>query len=150
MFTIYIFADTYKLYKSAIEEYQKRMWKQLQIVHMKPEKGGSWEEVIKKETKKFFELMQKSRAFKVLLNPKWKILTTEVFYSTIQHKKHSFSQFEFYIWWANGLDYSWLEKNIDLSLSLSSFTFPHWLALAVLVEQLYRVTMIEKGTKYNK
>jgi 23S rRNA (pseudouridine1915-N3)-methyltransferase len=43
-----------------------------------------------------------------------------------------------------------LKNYSDLELSLSDLTFPHSLALLILVEQIYRLSMIKKGTSYDK
>lgn len=43
-----------------------------------------------------------------------------------------------------------LRKKADLTLSLSPMTFPHHLARLILVEQLYRASMILKGHPYHR
>ena len=150
MFTIYIFADTYKLYATAVKEYEKRLWKQLKIIHLKPEKWNNPAEIIKKETQKYIDIIEKNSAYNIVLSPTWKSLVTQDFYELIEQKKQITSQFCFFIWWADWLDYSLLKNTVDLELSLSSFTMPHWLALTVLSEQIYRICMMKKGTQYNK
>ncbi len=42
-----------------------------------------------------------------------------------------------------------LSERISGTLSLSPMTFPHSLALLMLVEQLYRVAQIRKGSGYH-
>ncbi len=43
-----------------------------------------------------------------------------------------------------------LIQNVDATLSLSEMTFTHEQALYMLVEQIYRVDQLEKGTSYTK
>ncbi|MFA5936247.1 MAG: 23S rRNA (pseudouridine(1915)-N(3))-methyltransferase RlmH [Patescibacteria group bacterium] len=48
-----------------------------------------------------------------------------------------------------GLDET-VRQKADAIFSLGSITLPHQLARIVLLEQLYRATMIERGTPYHK
>lgn len=43
-----------------------------------------------------------------------------------------------------------IEKSIKNSLSLSTFTMPHEMALLVLIEQIYRALQIKKGGSYHR
>lgn len=150
MIKIYIFADSYKYFKEAIEEYEKRLWKTLEIVKLKPSKNKEDFLLVREETALVKEKIKKERWYKIVLSPLWKTLDTNSFYDLLEEKKQDFSQIIFVIWWANWLDYSMLKDSIDLELSLSWFTMPHFLALVVLLEQIYRTEMIKKGTDYNK
>ena len=51
------------------------------------------------------------------------------------------------IWWVFGLDEDKLE-NIGYKLNLSELTFPHGLALLVLMEQIYRAFQIMNRRNY--
>ena len=150
MIKIYIFADSYKIYEKAILEYEKRLWKELKIEKLKPFKNTNSELVIEKETEALKKILEKNKGFKIILSPEWKKFNTQKFYEYIENKKQNFGNVSFFIGWANWLDYKKLKNYSDLELSLSDFTLPHSLALLVLVEQIYRLSMIKKGTSYNK
>ncbi len=150
MIKIYIFADSYKIYDLAIKEYQKRLWKELKIEKLKLFKNKNAELVISKETEVLEKLLQKEKGFKIILSPEGKKYNTKEFYKFIENSKQNFGNVSFFIWWANWLDYKKLQNFSDLQLSLSNFTLPHSLALLVLVEQIYRLSQIKKGTSYNK
>lgn len=150
MFTIYIFADSFKIYEDAIKEYEKRLWKSLKVEKIKPSKLTNPSLIISEETEKIKKIIETNKAFHIILSPNWKNLDTSSFYDLIEKTKNSFSKINFYIWWANWIDYEKLKNICDLELSLSKLTFPHSLALLVLVEQIYRAWMIKKWTDYNK
>jgi len=150
MIKIYIFADSFKIYEKAILEYEKRLWKNLKIEKLKPFKNNNSSLVIEKETEILQKILEKTKWFKIILSPEWKKFDTQKFYKYIEEKKQNFWDISFFIWWANWLDYKKLKNFIDLELSLSDFTLPHSLALLVLVEQIYRLAMIKKGTSYDK
>jgi 23S rRNA (pseudouridine1915-N3)-methyltransferase len=42
-----------------------------------------------------------------------------------------------------------LEEDIDYKLSFSKMTFPHLEAILILLEQIYRASMIRKGSGYH-
>ena len=48
-------SDSDKHFVSAIEEYSKRLGKDVDIVTLKPEKNGSRDQIIAKETEKIIE-----------------------------------------------------------------------------------------------
>jgi len=150
MIKIYIFADSYKVYEKAVLEYEKRLWRDLKIEKLKPFKNNNSTLVIEKETEILKNILEKTKWYKIILSPEWKKFNTDKFYNFIEDKKQNFWDINFFVGWANGLDYQKLKNFSDLELSLSDFTFPHSLALLVLVEQIYRLSMIKKGTSYNK
>ena len=49
----------------------------------------------------------------------------------------------------NGLP-KYIKEKANQIFSLSELTFPHEMALLILVEQLYRAVSIEKGSKYHR
>ena len=150
MIKIYIFADSYKIYEKAISEYEKRLGSYLKIDKLKPFKNSNSDLVIEKETESLKKILEKNKGFKIILSPEWKKFSTSKFYEFIENKKQNFWDVSFFIWWANWLDYKKLKNYSDLELSLSDFTLPHSLALVVLVEQIYRLSMIKKWTSYDK
>lgn len=150
MISIYIFADSYKVYEAPIKEYQKRLWKQLNIVQLKPIKNQNDFLIIEKETAVYQKLLKTNKWYNIVLSPEGKKLSTKSFYDLLEKQKQIVWDINFYVWWANGLHYDELKNVCDLELSLSDFTLPHSLALLVLTEQVYRSAMIKKWTHYNK
>ncbi|MDQ7008883.1 MAG: 23S rRNA (pseudouridine(1915)-N(3))-methyltransferase RlmH [Candidatus Gracilibacteria bacterium] len=150
MIKIYIFADSYKVYEKAISEYEKRLGKDLKIEKLKCFKNSNSDLVIEKETDFLKKILEKNKGFKIILSPEGRKFNTQNFYEYIENKKQNYGDISFFIGGANGLDYKLLKNHSDLQLSLSDFTLPHSLALLVLVEQVYRLSMIKKGTNYDK
>ena len=109
MIKIYIFADSYKIYDQAIWEYEKRLWKELRIEKLKPFKNKNSALVITKETEVLEKLLQKEKAYKIILSPEGKKYNTSDFYMLIENTKQNFGNVNFYIWWANWLDYNKLK-----------------------------------------
>jgi len=67
----------------------------------------------------------------------------------IEKSKLTHPDVTFLIAGAYGIDDEILKDLIDKRISFSPMTFPHSLALLVLLEQLYRVIQIEKNTGYH-
>lgn len=150
MYKIIIVSDSNKHFEVPILEYLKRLWKYVEIIKIKPEKNWEKNHIIGKETRKILDKIEKTKWFKIVLNPIWKNLNTEKFYELLELKKQNYWNIVFIIGWANGLDYDKLKAYIDLNLNLWEMTLPHSLALLVLLEQIYRSEMIKKWTDYNK
>lgn len=150
MYKIIIISDSNKHFDSAIKEYEKRLWNNLEITKIKPVKNWTCSQIIEKETNLLISQLDKKKGFKVLLNPVWSVINTKEVYSLIENKKHNFSDIVFIIWWANGLNYGLFKSHIDYDLSLWKMTMPHSLALLVIIEQIYRLEMIKKWTSYDK
>ena len=145
MYKIIITSDSNKHFDSAIKEYEKRLWKSLEIIKLKPVKNWSDKQIIEKETENIIKILEKQKWFKIILNPEWKSINTNKLYNLVSEKKHFFPNFVFIIWWALWIDYSKIKNHIDFELNLWLMTMPHSLALLVLIEQIYRLEMIEKG-----
>ena len=150
MIKVYIFADSHKHFKEAISEYMKRLWKQLELIELKPIKKWTPEQVILSETNILKEKLSKESGYKVILSPNWRNISTEEFSELIEKSKNSWNKMILAIWWANGLDYTILKDCVDLELSLWKMVLPHSLALTVLLEQIYRCSEIERGSGYHK
>lgn len=150
MIKIYIFADSYKHFEEAIVEYVKRLWKKCEIVKMRPTKKWTDSQIIESETFEIITKLEKEKWYKIVLSPRWKSLNTSKFYDLVEQKKHSFSDIVFCIGWALWFDYDKLKSSIDFELNLWEMTMPHSLALLVILEQIYRLEMIKKGTAYDK
>ena len=150
MIKLYITADSFKHFEKPIKEYEKRLGRNCNIIKLKPIKNWSTSQIIEKETNNLIEKLKKDRSYKIVLNLKWKSFETKELYNFIESKKQSFWSLSFIIWWAYWLDYIKLKKHTDFELNLWNLTMPHSLALLVLLEQIYRIGMIKKWSKYHK
>ena len=88
-----------------------------------------------------------STAFKILLDPVGKQFDSLAFAELIRAHRHGARDIVFYVGGADGLPPEWRPK-ADLLLSLSSMTFPHELARAMLAEQIFRAAAILTGHPY--
>jgi 23S rRNA (pseudouridine1915-N3)-methyltransferase len=147
MIKIISFIDSFKHYDIAIKEFQKRLWKEVDLVKLKPVKNGN---IIEKETDILVDLLNKENWFKIVLNPNGKNLTTEEFYNLIESKKQNYKNIIFIIGWANWINYSKIKDLIDFELNFWKMIMPHILIVLVLIEQIYRINMIKKWTSYHK
>ncbi len=150
MIKIYIFADSHKHFSDTIWEYIKRLWKQIDLIKLKPVKKGTPEQIILAESKILDERLKKEHAYKIILSPTGKNISTEGFRNIIESQKNSWNKIIIAIGWANGLDYSLLKNTFDFELSLGKMILPHSLALTILLEQVYRCSEIERGSGYHK
>jgi 23S rRNA (pseudouridine1915-N3)-methyltransferase len=150
MIKIITLVDSFKHFETAIKEYEKRLWKECEIIKLKPEKNGSDEQIISKETDILIQKLEKENWIKIVLNPNGKNFSTEEFYKFIEEKKQIHKNIIFVIWWALGINYSKLKPHIDFEINLWKMDLPHSLAILVLIEQIYRVWMIKKWTSYHK
>ena len=147
--SIFCISDSDKHFWSALWEYEKRLGKRLNIIKIKPVKYGNRDEIIQKETTKLIErvqkIKQKQEAYIILLSKEGKQVSTENFVQTLQ--KHP--QIIFVIWWPYGLDEERLAPYIHARIAFGKQTMPHGLATLVLVEQIYRASMIDNGRTYH-
>jgi len=79
MIKIYIFADSHKHFTDAISEYKKRLSKQVEIIELKPVKKGTPDQIILAETEILSEKLKKVSAYKIILSPNGKNISTENF-----------------------------------------------------------------------
>ncbi len=78
-----------------------------------------------------------------------KKMDTSAFAASIREKSEKNGNFVFLFGSSYGLDDS-LRKRADISFSLSDFTFTHYMALMLTVEQVYRAMKINRGETYDK
>lgn len=148
MIKIIFFADSYKFFKDWVEEYQKRLWKNIEILKCRPSKGDK-NTIIKKETTELRKILQKEKWYKALLFINWKEFSSESFYEFIDKKTANFWNIIFIIWWAYWVDYDIISDLINEKISLSKMTFPHSMAILILLEQIYRAFEIKKWSSYH-
>ena len=86
-------------------------------------------------------------ATKVLLDPEGRALDSKQFAELARRSEEEARDLVFVIGGADGLPPSWREQ-ADLLLSLSSMTWPHELARAMLAEQIYRAFTTLRGHPY--
>ena len=150
MIKILTLVDSFKHFETAIKEYEKRLGKECEIIKLKPEKNGSDEQIISKETDVLIQKLVKENWIKIVLNPNGKNFSTEEFYNFIEEKKQIHKNIIFVIWWALWIDYKKLKSHIDIEMNLWKMVLPHSLAILVIIEQIYRIWMIKKWTSYHK
>jgi 23S rRNA (pseudouridine1915-N3)-methyltransferase len=150
MIKIYIFVDSHKHFAQAVSEYKKRLWKQVEIIELKPVKKWTSVQIISAETKILHEKLDSQQWYKIVLSPNWKNISTEAFWKIIETQKNSGNNIILCIGWANGLDYDVLKNSIDFELSLWKMILPHSFAFTMLLEQIYRCSEIERGSWYHK
>lgn len=149
MIKIVSFVDSFKHYEEPIKEFQKRLWKSIDFIKLKPSKRKESQEIIKEESLELSKVLEKQKWYKVLLYIESKQLNTHDFYELIESKQMLFSDIIFIIGWAYWVDYEIIKKNIDLKLSFSPMTFPHSQAIMMLYEQIYRASCIKKWSSYH-
>jgi len=150
MIKIYIFADSHKHFSDAVSEYKKRLGKQVEIIDLKPVKKWTPEQIIRFESEILKTKLEKESAYKIVLSPTGKNISTEYLWNIIETQKNSGQKIIFAIWWANGLDYTLLKNSVDFEISLWKMILPHSLAFTLLLEQIYRCSEIERGSGYHK
>ena len=150
MIRIYIFADSHKHFSDAIQEYQKRLWRFIDLRELKPIKKWIPEQIIEAETEILREKLETEKGYKIILSPNGKNLSTEQFWEMLETQKNAGKKIVIAIGGANGIDYTQLQDVCDMELSLGKMILPHSLALTVLLEQIYRCSEIQKWSGYHK
>jgi len=149
MINIIYIADSSKHFEQAIKEYEKRLSKNIKLVKIKPTKNWEKNQIIQKDTENINKFLKKQKdSFNIMMSLDWEQLDTLSFSSFLEKKMDRWTVINFIIWWAFGLDESKLQ-NIDYKLNLSKLTFPHSLALLILLEQVYRAFQIIQGRSYH-
>lgn len=150
MIKIYIFADSHKHFSMGIDEYKKRLGKKVELIELKPIKKGTTQQIIQTETEILREKLEKEKGYKVVLSPNGKNISTEEFHKLIETQKNFGNKCILVIGGASWINYDLLSNHIDMELSLGKMILPHWLALMLLLEQVYRCEEISKGSGYHK
>ena len=139
-------------WKSAIAEYEKRLsaFAKMRVIEVAETPFGSPTEaatVLRAEAEKL-EKKIPDVAFTIALVKEGKALTTEKFAETLGREGQSGREIVFLIGGPLGLS-SELATACHMKLSLSSLTFTHGEARAVLYEQLYRAMTVLSGKTYH-
>lgn len=144
-------ADSWHHFEKPITEYEKRLQKELEVILLKPHKSGEIETIRKLDTKIVIqELAKYSDSFVVFCDVLGKTLgDTREMSIWLELKMQQHKTIIFVIGGAYGLDSKLLTQYIDHTLSFTDWTLPHWLAVLMLIEQIYRVTNILAGGKYH-
>lgn len=149
MIKIIAFVDSFKHYSEPILEFQKRLWKTIDFIKLKPSKKKEISEIIAEETDILKKYLEKIKWFKILLFINWKTLDSVSFSEFIEEKQVQFSDIVFIIWWAFWVDFEKISENIDFKFSFWPMTFPHFQAILMLFEQIYRAQTIKKWSSYH-
>ena len=107
MFVILSVSDSDKHFSWAIQEYEKRLSKEVKIENLKPFRWDNQSFVIEKETESIVSTIKKkySGYQKILLIKEWKSYDTLEFASMIKGKN-----FVFIIWWPYWVNEKYLKK----------------------------------------
>jgi 23S rRNA (pseudouridine1915-N3)-methyltransferase len=116
---------------------------------LKPVNKWSTREIVKSETLILKETLAKTKWYKVLLYIDSKEFDSIEFSDFIEKNRDLYSDIVFIIGWAYGVDFDMIKDQIDFKLSLSPMTFPHIMAIMILLEQIYRWLSIKKGSEYH-
>lgn len=122
----------------AIEEYSQRLL---------PIASITW--IFAKNDKELKSYLEKEHSF-IALDPQGISCTSEKFTALLEQQltQHG-ATLVFVIGGPEGLPNE-IKKESSLLLSLSPLTFTHQLTRLILLEQLYRMSQIQKGTPYHK
>lgn len=149
MIKIISFVDSFKHYDTPIQEFIKRLGRDVNFVKLKPSKRKESHEIVSEESKELAKVLEKTKWYKVLLYIDSEQMDTLKFAKLIEEKQMLFSDIVFIIGWAYGVDYTLIQKDIDMKISLSPMTFPHAQAIMMLLEQIYRASCIKKWIRYH-
>jgi len=148
MFVILSVSDSDKHFSWAIQEYEKRLSKEVKIENLKPFRDDNQSFVIEKETENIISVIKKKYSWyqKILLIKEWKAYDTLEFAKMIKGKN-----FVFIIWWPYWVNEHLLKESFPelKEFSFWAITLPHWLAKLTLIEQIYRSTTIRNWKKYH-
>ncbi len=136
-----------KFWRDACFEYSKRLGRfgKLEIIEL-PESAA---DDVNEESAALIARLPKA-ALKIALDIKADSMSSEQFAARLgKAALEGCSRVAFIIGGSNGYNDS-VRERCDISLSFSSFTFPHQLMRVVLLEQIYRACKINAGETYHK
>lgn len=114
-------SDSDKHFSSAIDEYLKRLGKDIEIITIKPERNGTHAQIIFKETEKIIEKLAKNKDYKILLSKDGKQSSTEEFVLSL----NTYPSTTFIIGGPYGLEEDKLDKWINGKIAFGKITMPH-------------------------
>lgn len=144
--------DSYAHFKAPIEEYIKRLGKtvEVRLIPSESRKHTEKHKIIQAETESIIKTLERLPRHKlILLIEDGKMLSTEDLDSVVSTVQMSGDKPVFLIGGAYGVDENQLKAYIHTRLSLGKMTLPHSLALLTVLEQIYRVGEIRKGSGYH-
>ena len=148
MIRLIVVSDSFSHFKEAIMEYEKRL-KDIEIIKIRPENSTDIKSIVKKETIKIKSVLEKDKAYNIYLDVLWEEINTVKFYELVEKIYHINSKINIVIWWAYWVDIVALWELINSKISMSKMTFPHSMALLMILEQIYRIENIKKNTWYH-
>lgn len=146
-----------KYLRDGIAEYVKRLGRftKVELIELADEKTPDQasfaenQQILEKEGKKILSKIR-DRTYVVVLAIEGEQFSSEDFSKKIEVVAlQGFSDFTFIIGGSLGLDQA-VKKRANLLMSFGKLTLPHQLMRLVLVEQIYRVFMIQQGSPYHK
>lgn len=149
MLQIIIVSDSFNHFDKPIQEYIKRLGKEINIIKIKPEKNWETEVIVRKETEKIKEVLLKEKGFVIWLDFLWDELSTEKLAEFVDKTLLRQSKITFVIGGSYWYDKVTLDLFLHKKISLSKMTFPHSMACLMLLEQIYRIKSIAKNTGYH-
>lgn len=149
MIRIIAVTDSHSHFREAIDEYLKRLKGAIEYRTIKPERSENPALIKKKESLRILELLEKEKTPLIYCDIVGKILSTEALSAFIEKSKLAAPDIIFLIAGAYGIDEEILAHRITHRISFSPMTFPHSLALLILLEQVYRTEQIAKNTGYH-
>ena len=141
--------------KAGIAEYNKRLGRKIELVELPDDKipehasDKEVEAVKNSEGQKILEQLTKDDKV-IALAPKGKLLTSEELSARVNdYQTYGATSLVYLIGGSLGLSAEVLARS-DLQLSFGRLTMPHQLMRLVLMEQIYRIEMINRGSVYHK
>lgn len=149
--TILALTDSDKHFAWPIQEYIKRLGKDVIMQDIKPSKKDTPQEIISYDTNQIILYLQEryKDRLKILLSKDGDALSTENIKDVILTSQLHSKDIVFVIGWPYGLDEGALERYIDKKLSFGNITMPHWLVKVVTLEQIYRSLQILQNKNYH-